>query len=260
MNVARATGGVLAAALLCGLAACGPDAVAPDSVAVGAVGAVVARSTGEPVVRPVVAARAAPKPASATVSRPAPAKVAPRAVKKTRVTSTATSSATASRVSAATLHATGCDGTSGWVARRGAYALKRLSYDYKPLGYTIAFLPGRRGITGMTYPAQKRIEVYIRSCSKMTVAYLAETIAHEIGHAVDFTRGTDAWRRQWQVARHISLSIPWYGRPYATDFATPAGDFAESFAAWQVPDGPNDSEWGRPSKAQLALLVPLMTI
>jgi hypothetical protein len=163
-------------------------------------------------------------------------------------------------VTAAALRATGCDGTSGWVARRGAYALKRLSYDYRPLGYTIVFLPGRRGITGMTYPAQKRIEVYIRSCSKMTVAYLAETIAHEIGHAVDFTRGTESWRRQWQIARHISLSIPWYGRPYATDFSTPAGDFAESFAAWQVPDGPNDSDWGRPTKAQLALLVPLMTI
>ena len=25
---------------------------------------------------------------------------------------------------------------------------------------------------------------------------------------------TDAWHRQWQVARHISLSIPWYGAPH----------------------------------------------
>lgn len=219
------------------------------------------RSTGEPTLRVSVRPAALPA-ASARVprltapvvrvrrpSRPA----APKPVM--RVTSKPTP-----RVSAAELKRTGCDGGSGWVQRRGAYALSTLSYDWKQLGYSIVFLSGRSGITGMTYMRAKRIEIYIRPCARMTRAYLAETIAHEIGHAIDFSRGTDTWHRQWQVARGISLSIPWYGANGVSDFFTPAGDFAETFAAWQVPDGPDDSHWGRPSRAALRSLVPLMLI
>lgn len=208
--------------------------------------------------KPAVKAAAVKKPApAAAVRKP---RVAPTAVKKpTRVpaparTVTATSAATSSS------YLRGCDGTSGWQKRRGAYALKRITYNWRKTGYTIHFMAARRGITGMTYPATRRIEVYIRSCSKMTNAYLAETIAHEIGHSVDFTLGTNAWQRQWQLARHISLSVPWYGAAYASDFATPAGDFAETFGAWQVPDGPNDSKWGRPSAAQIKALIPLLNL
>jgi hypothetical protein len=252
-----------AAVALAGLASCTgaePTTEGPTVSAGVGVGASVIRSIGEPAVtrapaltpplrRTAPAARVtAPKPAATQAA--APAQTAATAVRRTRTHAVATVSG----------YVTGCDGTSGWVQRRGAYALRRISYSWKPLGYSLVFLPARSGISGMTYPEQRRIEVYVRSCSRMTVAYLAETIAHEIGHAVDFTRGTDSWHRQWQVARHISLSIPWYGTPYATDFSTPAGDFAETFAAWQVPDGPNDSKWGRPTAAQMRLLVPLMTI
>lgn len=220
-------------------------------------GAAPARSRLEPVdPRPVTPAAS---PAAKSVARPVrkaplPARTKAAAPKATSVVRTVRATA----ASTASSHLRGCDGTSGWQSRRGAYAMRRITYNWRKTGYTIHFLAARRGITGMTYPSSQRIEVYVRSCSKMTNAYLAETIAHEIGHAVDFTLGTDAWQRQWMVARHISLSIPWYGAPYASDFATPAGDFAETFGAWQVPDGPNDSKWGRPSAAQLKLLIPLL--
>lgn len=207
---------------------------------------------------PVARTVAKPAPAKPVVRKAAPvAKPTPARVTKPRTTATTTRLTAAATASS---YIRGCDGTTGWQARRGAYAMKRITYNWRKTGYTIRFMAARRGITGMTYPANKRIEVYIRSCSKMTNAYLAETIAHEIGHAVDFTLGTNAWQRKWQVARKIPLSTPWYGAPYASDFATPAGDFAESFGAWQVPDGPNDSKWGRPSAAQIKLLIPLMNL
>lgn len=258
---ARTIAALVALGVLAPLTACGPGT---DTVTASQVeGVSLTRSTGERAAPPELTAKpltvrrpAAVKPAARKVAAPRPVVRRPAAPKPVTST-TSTARATAATVSS---YVTGCDATSGWQRRRGLYALRRISYNWKPLGYSIVFMAARRGITGMTYPAQHRIEVYVRSCSRMTTAYLAETIAHEIGHAVDFTRGTDAWHRKWQVARHISLSIPWYGAPYATDFSTPAGDFAETFGAWQVPDGPNDSKWGRPSRAQLILLIPLMRI
>jgi hypothetical protein len=33
--------------------------------------------------------------------------------------------------------------------------------------------------------------------------------------------------------RGIPASTPWFGCSYCSDFATPAGDFAETYAQWQ---------------------------
>ena len=264
VGAAAAIVGVTAAVAVSSAALAGPARPATRVQAVA-----VDRPDALPLARPVTAAvPVTPKPAAKAPAVKAP--VVKAAVHKPRVVTRTSKQATSTPTSVRTVRATaastassylrGCDGTSGWQKRRGAYAMRRITYNWRKTGYTIVFLPARRGITGMTYPSTRRIEVYVRSCSKMTNAYLAETIAHEIGHAVDFTLGTDAWQRKWQLARHISLSIPWYGAPYATDFSTPAGDFAETFGAWQVPDGPNDSHWGRPSAAQLKLLIPLMNL
>ncbi|MDQ1688705.1 MAG: hypothetical protein QOK42_1680 [Frankiaceae bacterium] len=277
MNPRGAAAAALLGALAIGaLTACGSTSPSTASNGDGVVG--LARAFDGKATAPAAAAPARPsvaapvkvavKPtvAKAVPSRPSAAKRAvsvahrapqtsPTAVRRTRIASTtvATSAVTSS-------YLTGCDGTSGWQRRRGNYALRRISYNWRALGYSINFMGARAGLSGMTYPSSRRIEVYVRSCSRMTTPYLAETIAHEIGHALDFTRGTTSWHKSWQTARHIPLTMPWYGTPYANDFATPAGDFAESFAAWQVPDGPNDSHWGRPSRAQMLVLIPLFKI
>lgn len=235
-------GGLLARTQVLGVAI---ERAEPAAIAVTPVPAsAVARAAGGSVTVKPVARKAAPA-----------AKLTPTRGVRPRSTTTSTRATAAATTSS---YIRGCDGTSGWQKRRGAYAMRRITYNWRKTGYTIVFLAARRGLTGMTYPGTRRIEVYVRSCSRMTNAYLAETVAHEIGHAVDFTLGTNAWQRKWQLARHISLSTPWYGAPYAADFATPAGDFAETFGAWQVPDGPNDSTWGRPNAAELALLIPLL--
>ncbi len=102
---------------------------------------------------------------------------------------------------------------------------------------------------------QKRIEVYVRV--EQSDRLLAHVIAHEIGHAVDVTLNDGPERRLWQDARNIASS-PWWPGDGATDFRTGAGDFAESFAAWQVGTEDFRSELGGPPNAeQLNLLIAL---
>ncbi len=43
--------------------------------------------------------------------------------------------------------------------------------------------------------------------------------------------------------------LPWFGCNACDDLGTPAGDFAESFAAWQVPSGDFSSRLGPPPDA-----------
>ncbi len=97
--------------------------------------------------------------------------------------------------------------------------------------WTIKFSPGRSGILGYTYTDRKEIEVFVRD--NISDALLAHVIAHELGHAVDLTLNSGDDRRSWQDARGIA-STAWWPSSGATDFSVGAGDFAESFAAWQV--------------------------
>jgi hypothetical protein len=71
---------------------------------------------------------------------------------------------------------------------------------------------------------------------------LRHVIGHEPGHAYDTAHLTPATRRAWQLARGIPVTTPWYGCSGCTDFATPAGDFAEVYAQWASGSGTNDSE------------------
>jgi hypothetical protein len=86
---------------------------------------------------------------------------------------------------------------------------------------------------------------------------LAHVIAHELGHAVDVTLNDGPDRRRWEDARGLD-SAPWWPGNGATDFSTGAGDFAESFAAWQVGDASFRSKLGgSPTTEQIALLAEL---
>lgn len=140
---------------------------------------------------------------------------------------------------------------------RGDAALESISYPWQQLlpGWTIEFLPEKSGLYGLTLVPEKRIEVYVRD--SQPEALLAHVIAHELGHAIDVTLNDGPDRRAWEEARGTGSS-PWWPGNGTTDFSTGAGDFAESFAAWQVGSGSFRSTLADPpTDAQIELLARL---
>jgi hypothetical protein len=122
--------------------------------------------------------------------------------------------------------------SGGTAQERGEAALRRLSYPYQQLGYTIEFLPGMPGYFGRGFHEQHRIEIYVRN--SQSDADLAHVVAHEIGHAVDWMYHTPARDRQWLLLRGVDPATEWAPCPFCPDFGAPSGDFAESFALWQL--------------------------
>jgi hypothetical protein len=111
---------------------------------------------------------------------------------------------------------------------RNDEALSLISFPWQQLHYNIVFLAPKHGVRAMIFPRARRIEVYARpSDDPHQVAY---DIAHELGHAIDLTFNTPETRKQWMEARGINPNTPWFGCNACTDFNTPAGDFAETFA------------------------------
>jgi hypothetical protein len=113
-------------------------------------------------------------------------------------------------------------------APRPESVLEMLPIQWQKLGYEIVFMPPRIGFRAMTFPAQHRIEVYARPQDNLDLQ--AYDIAHELGHAIDVTYNTAETRKQWMESRRIDPSTPWFGCDRCTDYSTPAGDFAETFA------------------------------
>lgn len=140
---------------------------------------------------------------------------------------------------------------------RGQAALATIGYNWQENlpGWTITFSPGRDGVIGYTYTNEHRIEIFVRD--SISDSLLRHVIAHEIGHAVDVSLNSSDDRTRWQKARDIGGS-PWWPGNGVSDYSTGAGDFAESFAAWQVGSGNFRSKIGSaPTGDQMALLAEL---
>jgi hypothetical protein len=103
-----------------------------------------------------------------------------------------------------------------------------LPIPWQKLGYEIVFMAPRTGYRAMTFPGKHRIEVYARPQDQMDL--LAYDIAHELGHVIDVTYNTAETRKEWKKLRGINSSTPWFGCDRCSDYNTPAGDFAETFA------------------------------
>jgi hypothetical protein len=114
------------------------------------------------------------------------------------------------------------------VPLRPESALGLLQIPWQKLGYQIVFMPPRVGFRAMTFPAKRRIEIYARPQDDMEL--LAYDIAHELGHAIDLTHNNAKSRREWMEARGIDPETVWFGCDRCSDYNTPAGDFAETFA------------------------------
>jgi hypothetical protein len=113
-------------------------------------------------------------------------------------------------------------------AFRPESALDLIQIPWHELGYEIVFMAPRPGFRAMTLPAQHRIEVYARPEDDLDM--LAYDIAHELGHAYDVTHNTAETRKRWMQLRGINPNTPWFGCDRCSDYNTPAGDFAETFA------------------------------
>ena len=113
-------------------------------------------------------------------------------------------------------------------AFRPETALDLIQIPWHDLGYDVVFMPPRPGFRAMTYPTQHRIEIYARPDDDLDL--LAYDIAHELGHAFDLTYNTSETRKKWMRLRGIKPSTPWFGCDRCSDYNTPAGDFAETFA------------------------------
>ena len=138
-----------------------------------------------------------------------------------------------------------------------APALETITYPWQDRlqGWTVEFVEGEGNIAGYTWSREKRIEVFVRPGAQSSD--LARIFAHELGHAVDVTMNTGEERQNWLDTRGVTDAQWWPGEGVA-DFATGAGDFAESFAVWQIGDGDYRGELAPPpTAAQLALLIEL---
>ena len=124
-----------------------------------------------------------------------------------------------------------CSG-DGWEQRRGEAALASLRGDAARTGFTVTFESARSGYLGLTHLNEKRISMHVRSCAKESDELLRHVMAHELGHAWDTNHMDGTSRTAYMAARGIPTSTPWYGCSGCTDFATPAGDFAEVYAQW----------------------------
>lgn len=206
----------------------GPVLAVPRAAS-GAAGPVVSDALLE--VRSAEAVSAAPPKAEPDVARPVgAARPVVRAAARPTLPRVARPNRARPRASQPSAYA------PGWEQRRGEAALRLIRYPWRELGWEISFHPARRGLLGLAYEPDRHIYVFVRR--GQTVAELAFTVAHEIGHAHDFELGTRETRERWLALRGIDAGTPWTGCEGCSDLETPAGDFAEVFAVWQV--GPVD--------------------
>jgi hypothetical protein len=140
----------------------------------------------------------------------------------------------------------------------GAEAEALIGYPFRARldGWAITYLPGREGVRGLTWPAEQRIEIYVRDGDD--AVSLSRVVAHEVGHALDITLLTSDDRQRWREVRGIDPAVPWWPDGTTYDFDTVAGDFAEAFAVWQTGVATRSNAAGQPTAEQLAVLAELV--
>lgn len=131
-----------------------------------------------------------------------------------------------------------------------------IDYPWEALGWTVEFKPGRTGYLGLAIGPERRVEIFVRESH--TALDVAHTLAHELGHAVDLTYGIDYRRSEYRRMRGLNPESEWFGCDSCSDYATPAGDFAEVFEYWLLGGGDFRSLLaGPPTQEQLEVLSTL---
>lgn len=143
----------------------------------------------------------------------------------------------------------------------GAQALSRIWYPWRELlpNWSLRFLGSQPGFLGRTLWPDRVIEIYVRPGQHLDEVAFA--LAHEVGHAVDLEHLDPTSRAHWRAGRNLPDHLEWFGVSDANDFATPAGDWAECFAAWQVGPASFQSQLGTlPNDDEQELLARLSLV
>ena len=135
-------------------------------------------------------------------------------------------------------------------AALGSAALDRVRVNYQNMfpGWTVAFLPAKAGLLGLTLTRERRVEIYVRL--DRSVDGVAHDIAHEFGHVADVVYNNSEKRSQYLQLRGLPDSTPWWTCNECRDMQVGAGDFAETFALIAAPAFHFYSEVGPKSNAE----------
>jgi len=136
----------------------------------------------------------------------------------------------------------------------GEQALARVRFDWTGLGWSVDFLPGRRGRLGFADNQRRVVEVYVRDSH--TVNQISATLAHELTHVIDYARLTAADHDRWLEAR--GLTIDWWPPCSCDDRDYGAGDLAEAAVILVAGRGEWTGHFGQPTDAQLAVAAQLL--
>ena len=172
----------------------------------------------------------------------------------TTIVSTATSVAAAPTSASSTVAPT-TTSTLPLSIEEQALALVRYDWQAAFPELRIEFLGPRAGLRALTYPAEHRIEIFVRDSD--TTGSLHRVLAHELGHVIDVERNSPDDRDRWLEQRGLAASTNWWPNESAPDFATGAGDFAEAFAVWETGVQTQSTLAGQPDADDLALLKEL---
>ena len=139
------------------------------------------------------------------------------------------------------------------VEARGRAALAAIGFPWQRLGYDVVFTGARADRLATTNRVTRTITVHVRPGQSRFS--LRVTLAHEIGHALDFVHGTEERRRLYREIRGLDPRRAWFPCSGCEDYDSPAGDWAEVFAYAVV--GPGDFRSrlaAAPDRAQLQSL------
>ena len=137
--------------------------------------------------------------------------------------------------------------------RRGAAAYASLG-RHLPAGWVMHFELYRGSYQGLADSGRKVVTIWVRSAD--TQARLRITIAHEMGHVLDYTTLTAHDKGRYLSLRGRSGSrAAWYPCNGTSDYASPAGDFAEVYALYLAGAGDFRSTFApQPTSSELGAL------
>jgi hypothetical protein len=192
-----------------------PVVVGADPQAAAVADLAVAGPVPAPVAVPRVVTSAVPKPAA----------VPKRIVKAPRAT------APRRTVEAAPVRVAPTPFTAADARRKGEAAFASLGVPL-PAGWRFVVRRYDGTFLGLAETATKTVTVWVKRSDRQ--AALRITIAHELGHVLDYTRLTDADKQRYLALRNRSGSplSRWYPANNTSDYASAAGDFSEVYALW----------------------------
>ena len=145
--------------------------------------------------------------------------------------------------------------TAGFPADIGAAAEATVDFDFRAAlpNWQIGYADDHPDFLGVTRSEAKSIIVHVEPDA--TVDGVAAVLMHEVGHALDLERLSDADRSTWIELRDMPPT--WWPGNGLSDFAVGAGDFAEAVSALTTGSA-SSSIYGDFTEEQLAFVADVL--